>query len=212
MSGVRHAASHAGTRGAPAAACLGSARSRSVCCNAQRPCPCERERAAAARCAQMRAAVRATARLFPTAIISGRGREKVESFVQLKELYYAGSHGMDIVGPRVRPRRRRAPPVPLPRRAAGCGAGSRRAPGAAAPVQWTRARAAARFCGVAFSLQQQSAAGRACAGRGVCGAEAVRSVRLGSAARARAARTPARRWRSSRPRASGPSWTRCTRS
>ncbi|KAK9838130.1 hypothetical protein WJX81_003117 [Elliptochloris bilobata] len=48
---------------------------------------------------QMRAAVRAAARLFPTAIISGRGREKVESFVQLKELYYAGSHGMDIVGP-----------------------------------------------------------------------------------------------------------------
>ena len=51
----------------------------------------------------MRAAVRAAACLFPTAIISGRGREKVESFVQLKELYYAGSHGMDIVGPRVRP-------------------------------------------------------------------------------------------------------------
>ncbi len=51
----------------------------------------------------MRAAVRAAARLFPTAIISGRGREKVESFVQLKELYYAGSHGMDIVGPRVHP-------------------------------------------------------------------------------------------------------------
>jgi len=38
--------------------------------------------------------------MFPTAIISGRGREKVESFVQLPELYYAGSHGMDIVGPR----------------------------------------------------------------------------------------------------------------
>lgn len=60
----------------------------------------------------MRAAVRAAARLFPTAIISGRGREKVESFVQLKELYYAGSHGMDIVGPRVRPAHpRTAPPV-----------------------------------------------------------------------------------------------------
>ncbi|KAK9804720.1 hypothetical protein WJX72_001803 [[Myrmecia] bisecta] len=50
---------------------------------------------------QMRAQVQAVAQLFPTAIISGRGREKVESFVQLKELYYAGSHGMDIVGPRV---------------------------------------------------------------------------------------------------------------
>jgi len=47
----------------------------------------------------MREAVRDVALLFPTAIISGRGREKVESFVQLKELYYTGSHGMDIVGP-----------------------------------------------------------------------------------------------------------------
>ena len=51
---------------------------------------------------QMRDAVKSVARLFPTAIISGRGREKVESFVQLRELYYAGSHGMDIIGPRVR--------------------------------------------------------------------------------------------------------------
>jgi trehalose 6-phosphate phosphatase len=51
----------------------------------------------------MREAVRAVAQLFPTAIISGRGREKVEGFVRLKELYYAGSHGMDIVGPRVMP-------------------------------------------------------------------------------------------------------------
>ena len=50
---------------------------------------------------QMRDAVRDVARLFPTAIISGRGREKVEDFVHLKELYYAGSHGMDIIGPRV---------------------------------------------------------------------------------------------------------------
>lgn len=49
----------------------------------------------------MRGVVRAVAELFPTAIISGRGREKVEGFVQLRELYYAGSHGMDIVGPQV---------------------------------------------------------------------------------------------------------------
>jgi hypothetical protein len=41
------------------------------------------------------------AQLFPTAIISGRGREKVQGFVRLGELYYAGSHGMDIVGPQV---------------------------------------------------------------------------------------------------------------
>ncbi|CAI5467523.1 unnamed protein product [Closterium sp. Yama58-4] len=47
----------------------------------------------------MRAAVRGVAAHFPAAIISGRGREKVLSFVQLPELYYAGSHGMDIMLP-----------------------------------------------------------------------------------------------------------------
>lgn len=52
-------------------------------------------------CLQMRTAVQTVAGLFPTSIISGRGREKVEGFVQLKELFYAGSHGMDIVGPQV---------------------------------------------------------------------------------------------------------------
>ena len=50
---------------------------------------------------QMRSAVQSVAGLFPTSIISGRGREKVEGFIQLKELFYAGSHGMDIVGPQV---------------------------------------------------------------------------------------------------------------
>ena len=50
---------------------------------------------------QMRDIVRQLAQLFPTAIISGRGREKLENFVQLKEMFYAGSHGLDIVGPRV---------------------------------------------------------------------------------------------------------------
>lgn len=49
-----------------------------------------------------REAVRRVAQLFPTAVISGRGREKVQQFVRLAELYYAGSHGMDIVGPQVR--------------------------------------------------------------------------------------------------------------
>ena len=48
-----------------------------------------------------RAAVKAAAAAFPAAIVSGRGREKVEQFVRLPELYYAGSHGMDIVGPAV---------------------------------------------------------------------------------------------------------------
>mmetsp|Transcript_172 Transcript_172/g.543 ORF Transcript_172/g.543 Transcript_172/m.543 type:complete len:301 (-) Transcript_172:64-966(-) len=48
----------------------------------------------------MRQVVKEAATLFPTAIISGREREKVFSFVQLQELYYAGSHGLDICGPR----------------------------------------------------------------------------------------------------------------
>ncbi|CAA2960071.1 trehalose-phosphate phosphatase A [Olea europaea subsp. europaea] len=37
--------------------------------------------------------------IFPTAIISGRSRDKVFEFIGLTELYYAGSHGMDIMGP-----------------------------------------------------------------------------------------------------------------
>jgi len=48
---------------------------------------------------EMRAALRHAASLFPTAIISGRSRDKVFDFVKLNELYYAGSHGMDIMGP-----------------------------------------------------------------------------------------------------------------
>lgn len=48
---------------------------------------------------QMREAVRSVAKLFPTAIISGRCLENVVKFVKLEELYYAGSHGMDIKGP-----------------------------------------------------------------------------------------------------------------
>ncbi|KAG0494689.1 hypothetical protein HPP92_005683 [Vanilla planifolia] len=47
----------------------------------------------------MRDAVRDLARHFPTAIVSGRCRDKVYSFVRLTELYYAGSHGMDIKVP-----------------------------------------------------------------------------------------------------------------
>jgi trehalose-6-phosphatase len=47
----------------------------------------------------MRAAVREVAEHFPAAIVTGRCVEKVYSFVGLPELYYAGSHGMDIKGP-----------------------------------------------------------------------------------------------------------------
>ncbi|OIV99412.1 hypothetical protein TanjilG_17222 [Lupinus angustifolius] len=47
----------------------------------------------------MRAAVKRVAEYFPTAIISGRNRDMVYEFVGLTELYYAGSHGMDIMCP-----------------------------------------------------------------------------------------------------------------
>ncbi|XP_074319588.1 putative trehalose-phosphate phosphatase F [Silene latifolia] len=47
----------------------------------------------------MRSAVKDVAKHFPTAIISGRSRDKVYEFVGLTELYYAGSHGMDIMSP-----------------------------------------------------------------------------------------------------------------
>lgn len=45
---------------------------------------------------EMRLAVKRLSERYPTAIVSGRGREKVYEFVQLPELVYAGSHGMDI--------------------------------------------------------------------------------------------------------------------
>ncbi|KAI3465107.1 hypothetical protein Pfo_021770 [Paulownia fortunei] len=50
---------------------------------------------------EMREAVRDVAKFFPTAIVSGRCRAKVYNFVRLSELYYAGSHGMDIKGPAI---------------------------------------------------------------------------------------------------------------
>lgn len=49
--------------------------------------------------AEMRSAVKTIAKYFPTAIISGRNRDKVYELVGLTELYYAGSHGMDIMFP-----------------------------------------------------------------------------------------------------------------
>ncbi|KAG5538241.1 hypothetical protein RHGRI_018985 [Rhododendron griersonianum] len=48
---------------------------------------------------KMRMAVREVASCFPTAIISGRSRDKVYDFVELNGLYYAGSHGLDIAAP-----------------------------------------------------------------------------------------------------------------
>ncbi|CAL5429698.1 unnamed protein product [Camellia sinensis] len=48
---------------------------------------------------EMRSAVMDVAKYIPTAIISGRSRDKVYDLVGLTELYYAGSHGMDIMCP-----------------------------------------------------------------------------------------------------------------
>ncbi|XP_030536132.1 probable trehalose-phosphate phosphatase 2 isoform X2 [Rhodamnia argentea] len=48
---------------------------------------------------EMRGAVREVSKYFPTAIISGRSRDKVKEFVKLDNVYYAGSHGMDIMAP-----------------------------------------------------------------------------------------------------------------
>ncbi|GMH08913.1 hypothetical protein Nepgr_010753 [Nepenthes gracilis] len=55
--------------------------------------------------ATMRSALREVASHFPTAIISGRSRDKVYEFVQLNDVCYAGSHGMDIMAP---PRQQRS--------------------------------------------------------------------------------------------------------
>ncbi|XVF53432.1 hypothetical protein PTKIN_Ptkin05aG0099000 [Pterospermum kingtungense] len=49
--------------------------------------------------AEMRAAVREVAKYFPTSIISGRSRDKVKEFVQLNNVNYAGSHGLDLMAP-----------------------------------------------------------------------------------------------------------------
>lgn len=47
----------------------------------------------------MRTNLRKLAVKYPVAIVSGRGLEEIQKFVGLKEIYYAGSHGMEITGP-----------------------------------------------------------------------------------------------------------------
>ncbi|KAI3693444.1 hypothetical protein L6452_33279 [Arctium lappa] len=48
---------------------------------------------------KMRRVISEVSRCFPTAIISGRSRDKVYEFVKLDDIYYAGSHGLDIAAP-----------------------------------------------------------------------------------------------------------------
>lgn len=55
--------------------------------------------AAARLSSTMRDAVRRLAARAPVAVVSGRAREKIHEFVDLADLYYAGSHGFDIDGP-----------------------------------------------------------------------------------------------------------------
>ena len=50
--------------------------------------------------AETRAAVARLARRCPVAVVSGRDLPDVAARVALDELYYAGSHGFDIAGPR----------------------------------------------------------------------------------------------------------------
>ncbi len=47
----------------------------------------------------MREALRHVARVWPTTIVSGRGRENVAALVGVDTLTYAGSHGFDVAGP-----------------------------------------------------------------------------------------------------------------
>lgn len=43
------------------------------------------------------------ASVFTTAIVTGRSKDKVYNFVGLDDVFYAGSHGLEIQGPLERP-------------------------------------------------------------------------------------------------------------
>lgn len=48
---------------------------------------------------EMRNTVSRVGAAYPTAIVTGRSREKIMNFVQLNHMHYAASHGFDIVHP-----------------------------------------------------------------------------------------------------------------
>lgn len=52
--------------------------------------------------APMRSTVEALSQRYPVAVVSGRDLATLRDFVQLGSVYYAGSHGFDIVGPQGR--------------------------------------------------------------------------------------------------------------
>ena len=62
----------------------------------------------------MREALRRVAQAWPTTVVSGRGREDVTALVGIPELHYAGSHGFDIAGPRVKGGRHEVDPALVP--------------------------------------------------------------------------------------------------
>lgn len=43
------------------------------------------------------------AAIFTTAIVTGRSKDKVYKFVGLDDVFYAGSHGLEIQGPQEKP-------------------------------------------------------------------------------------------------------------
>lgn len=55
---------------------------------------------------EMREVVRQLSEKYTTAIVSGRGLDRLTSFISLplSPLYFAGSHGFDIIGPNLRHR------------------------------------------------------------------------------------------------------------
>jgi len=64
--------------------------------------------------AEMRSVVRRLAKEYTVAIVSGRMRQDVENLVKIKGLFYAGSHGFDILGPKfslVEPRAKKVIPL-----------------------------------------------------------------------------------------------------
>ncbi|HEX2220605.1 MAG TPA: trehalose-phosphatase [Gemmatimonadales bacterium] len=77
----------------------------------------------------VRGALRAVARAWPTTIVSGRGREDVAALVGLEEITYAGSHGFDIAGPRASSLRFEVAPEIEPLVAEAAGELQRRAAG-----------------------------------------------------------------------------------
>ncbi|GLD95384.1 hypothetical protein PINS_up004028 [Pythium insidiosum] len=48
---------------------------------------------------EMRVTLQRLQQQYVTGVISGRSLSKIQQFVNIPELYYAGSHGFDIVGP-----------------------------------------------------------------------------------------------------------------